>query len=706
MGQQGSYPIGTRILAGTDTLTGVVTSSTADIPVSSLVTYLAANKTALGAAAAGNNADIIQLNSLLTVPSVVSNAIGTASVTAALALSAPTGSSLVGFQQSGTGAVARTLQDKARESVSVLDFGAKGDGVTVDTDAFIRAISTSLNIYIPAGTYLIGPTVLSGTGQMLYLGINTGNASRSGMTILGAGQGNTTLKLQNGAGSNALMFGLGLSDVLSDATFSDFAIDLNGANNDTNTIYNNAFYFYGKCTNILWERITVKNMATHQPIRVGNETLAGFGNGITIRNCTFDTFGLAGGYTTTDISVLYIQADNVKVLDNTFTNPSFTLNTGKGHTAIEVNGATSTIIRGNRFRYVQLCTLIDSFYQDHTNIEIQGNTYSQCNFLVACDTVGSTFAQSRISVKGNTWGSTWNNASSVIQLGATGESAKTREYITIEGNIIYGWGNFNQGNNIIYANSNYLRSLLIQNNDIGGYAGSLIYLLGTVQNSNYLDITIQNNRLDSLGQSSGGTCFIDIEPSSGTINALNITGNTFFNTSLNNYSTKGAIKLSGNINYINIQGNTGMNGVGSTYPMVVDSMVNGTWLSKVVDSSTVSGNSELPVDYRPNIVALAGNTSVNIYDFSTFTLNNFTMLEIDVWGSVGGSSNGSLVSYKVLVASSAKIATLITQGGTYGTNVTLNFSGNILRITSTTATALSCMFRIKGLTTTPIAWLI
>src|SRR5690606_30014542 len=34
----------------------------------------------------------------------------------------PSDSALISFLQSGTGAVARTMQDKARESVSVLDF--------------------------------------------------------------------------------------------------------------------------------------------------------------------------------------------------------------------------------------------------------------------------------------------------------------------------------------------------------------------------------------------------------------------------------------------------------------------------------------------------------------------------------------------------------------------------------------------------------
>ena len=40
------------------------------------------------------------------------------------------------FDQSGSGATTRTLQDKAREIVSVKDFGAVGDGVTDDLAAF------------------------------------------------------------------------------------------------------------------------------------------------------------------------------------------------------------------------------------------------------------------------------------------------------------------------------------------------------------------------------------------------------------------------------------------------------------------------------------------------------------------------------------------------------------------------------------------
>jgi hypothetical protein len=81
-------------------------------------------------------------------------------------LSASTGSSLVGFVQSGTGAVARTVQDKQRDVVSVKDFGAVGDGATDDTAAIQAAHAASRNVYYPAGTYKIHLT----QGQYLFKG--------------------------------------------------------------------------------------------------------------------------------------------------------------------------------------------------------------------------------------------------------------------------------------------------------------------------------------------------------------------------------------------------------------------------------------------------------------------------------------------------------------------------------------------------------
>lgn len=63
------------------------------------------------------------------------------------------------FIQAGVGAVARTFQDKMRETVSVKDFGAKGDTVSDDTAA-IRAADfwcavSGHTLYFPRGGYRI-----------------------------------------------------------------------------------------------------------------------------------------------------------------------------------------------------------------------------------------------------------------------------------------------------------------------------------------------------------------------------------------------------------------------------------------------------------------------------------------------------------------------------------------------------------------------
>ena len=67
------------------------------------------------------------------------------------------GSELVGFISSSTGATGRTAQSKLNEIISVKDFGATGDGSTDDSTAIQNAIISTIGktLYFPPGNYII-----------------------------------------------------------------------------------------------------------------------------------------------------------------------------------------------------------------------------------------------------------------------------------------------------------------------------------------------------------------------------------------------------------------------------------------------------------------------------------------------------------------------------------------------------------------------
>lgn len=81
------------------------------------------------------------------------------------------GDALIGFKQSNSSgfiadAVARTVNAKLQEIVSVKDFGALGDGVTNDVSAFQKTIDATLNAgvqtaLVPTGTYVGDMTTLN-----------------------------------------------------------------------------------------------------------------------------------------------------------------------------------------------------------------------------------------------------------------------------------------------------------------------------------------------------------------------------------------------------------------------------------------------------------------------------------------------------------------------------------------------------------------
>jgi len=89
----------------------------------------------------------------------------------------------INYNQGGTGAQTRTVENKLQDVVSVKDFGATGDGVTDDTAAIQAALTyvhtanpTGKGLYFPSGTYIISSSLTVGSvdaGDIILFGDKT-----------------------------------------------------------------------------------------------------------------------------------------------------------------------------------------------------------------------------------------------------------------------------------------------------------------------------------------------------------------------------------------------------------------------------------------------------------------------------------------------------------------------------------------------------
>lgn len=103
---------------------------------------------------------------------------GDGSVSVATSATNGTVSNLVTYSPAGSGAVDTTVEAKLRESVSVKDFGAVGNGTTDDTSAINLALASGAKrVFVPEGTYKITDTI----------------SVPSGVKLFGAGKGITVL---------------------------------------------------------------------------------------------------------------------------------------------------------------------------------------------------------------------------------------------------------------------------------------------------------------------------------------------------------------------------------------------------------------------------------------------------------------------------------------------------------------------------------
>jgi len=162
----------------------------------------------------GNGECLLWLDPLVTYKFVLANAEGTqqwsvdnisgaepAGLSEALAASG--GSALVGFIQAGTGATSRTAQDKAREWVSVKDFGATGDGSDEYAEILLAwnyCLANGKDLYFPPGTYSSGSRNMPFKNPAYPA---TSLLDCNNITIFGAGP-STILKSSSATGADVL----------------------------------------------------------------------------------------------------------------------------------------------------------------------------------------------------------------------------------------------------------------------------------------------------------------------------------------------------------------------------------------------------------------------------------------------------------------------------------------------------------------------
>ena len=92
---------------------------------------------------------------------VPANSVDNAKVSSTAAIDA----TKLSFNHSATGGTARSIDSRFKDTISVKDFGAVGDGSANDTSAIQNALNaavataTKANVYLPPGTYIVHTTI-------------------------------------------------------------------------------------------------------------------------------------------------------------------------------------------------------------------------------------------------------------------------------------------------------------------------------------------------------------------------------------------------------------------------------------------------------------------------------------------------------------------------------------------------------------------
>ncbi|KCB41272.1 pectate lyase family protein [Bordetella hinzii 5132] len=273
----------------------------------------------------------------------------------------PSGSTMVGFQQLGSGAVSRSAQDKMRDAVSVRDFGEVGDGVADDTAVFALALATSAKrVYVPEGVHIL-----------------EGLSIPAGKTLFGPG----TLKWKDAAASPMLTLAGASSGI------EGLTLDGNGPAQSLDLVM---------VVTAAAPRAFIKDCLVTNGRYKFLLTDVAASPGVSVTGCRFQDWG-----TVTSCDVLGFRSPRPVASTNRFEG------IGDGHcirlglyelddTSVPVSGG---VVAGNTFRNTQHVGVTCELFTQ--NLSISGNTFDNLEQGVKIERLEGTCFD--ISITGNTF---------------------------------------------------------------------------------------------------------------------------------------------------------------------------------------------------------------------------------------------------------------------------------------------------------------
>lgn len=287
------------------------------------------------------------------------------------------GAGMVGFQQAGAGAIARTMLDKAREYITPEDFGAIGDGVADDTVAFLDAVTAA------------------GGGELRIAGAYRVSAVVTLENIRLAGQGSITKT----ARTNMHLFEIGSNVTIDGITLKSVGASVNGSS---------ILYLTEAAKNLRFVGVSFIDLADTYSALSASSSAGGALYTVNVSDVLVDSCRFEGFSRPVYLSCV----DHLKILDCTFD--------GCRYDAIRTRkNMEHILVDGNTFRNIGVYPPPDAQTRDALDTKWAGRSLIFSNNIVdKCACIG-------VDIKGVTEGSINEE---------TGDEASSRRII-IEGNI-------------------------------------------------------------------------------------------------------------------------------------------------------------------------------------------------------------------------------------------------------------------------------